>query len=37
MSLRRPPAPFDGAREHLLDVPDGWIYAVELGEGPLVA
>ena len=36
MSLRRPPAPFDGAREHLLDVPDGWIYAVELGEGPLV-
>lgn len=29
MSLRRPPAPFDGAREHLLDVPDGRIYALE--------
>jgi len=26
----------DGAREHLLEVPGGQIYAVELGEGPLV-
>jgi hypothetical protein len=35
MSLSRPPAPFECAREHLLDVPDGQIYALELGEGSL--
>lgn len=30
------PPPLDGAREHDLTVPCGRIYAVELGEGPLV-